>query len=106
MGLRIALCQCDIAWEQPARNLARREPMGAAAEAEGGLLPELFVPADRTGTALRHPDSLIHPMGEDGRAVAAALQARMSPGLRKPQPDRKEVHVARRSINRKTGITL
>ena len=45
-------------------------------------------------------------MGEDGRAVAAALLTRMYPGLRKPQPDRKEVHVARRSINRKTGITL
>ena len=28
MELRIALCQCDIAWEQPARNLARLEPMG------------------------------------------------------------------------------
>ena len=45
-------------------------------------------------------------MGEDGRAVAAALLARMYPGLRNPEPDRKEVHVARRSINRKTGITL
>ena len=42
MELRIALCQCDIAWEQPARNLARLEPMVAAAEADVVLLPELF----------------------------------------------------------------
>ena len=41
MELRIALCQCDIAWEQPARNLARLEPMVAAAEADVVLLPEL-----------------------------------------------------------------
>lgn len=39
MELRIALCQCDIAWEQPARNLARLEPMVAAAEADVVLLP-------------------------------------------------------------------
>ena len=42
MELRIALCQCDIAWEQPARNLARLEPIVAAAEADVVLLPELF----------------------------------------------------------------
>ena len=49
MELRIALCQCDIAWEQPARNLARLEPMVAAAEADVVLLPELFA----TGFTLR-----------------------------------------------------
>ena len=45
-------------------------------------------------------------MGEDGRAVAAALLAQMYPDRRKPQQDRKEVHVARRPTDRKTGITL
>ena len=51
MELRIALCQCDIAWEQPARNLARLEPMVAAAEADVVLLPELFA----TGFTLDPP---------------------------------------------------
>ena len=34
MQLRIALCQTDIAWEQPARNLARLEPLVAGADAD------------------------------------------------------------------------
>ena len=42
MTLRIALCQCGVEWEQPARNLARLEPQVAAAEADVVLLPELF----------------------------------------------------------------
>ena len=42
MQLRIALCQHDIAWEQPARNLARLEPLVAAAAADVVVLPELF----------------------------------------------------------------
>ena len=42
MQLRIALCQTDIAWEQPARNLARLEPLVAGADADVVVLPELF----------------------------------------------------------------
>lgn len=42
MDLRIALCQHDIAWEQPAQNLARLEPLVAAAAADVVVLPELF----------------------------------------------------------------
>lgn len=42
MTLRIALCQCGVEWEQPARNLARLEPQVAAAETDVVLLPELF----------------------------------------------------------------
>ena len=63
MELRIALCQCDIAWEQPARNLARLEPMVAAAEADVVLLPELFA----TGFTL-------DPAGVAGGAVVTALR--------------------------------
>ena len=40
--LHIALCQTDIAWEQPARNLARLEPLVAGADADVVVLPELF----------------------------------------------------------------
>ena len=39
MQLRIALCQTDIAWEQPARNLARLEPLVAGADADVVVLP-------------------------------------------------------------------
>ncbi len=42
MTLRIALCQCDIEWELPVRNLARLELLVASAEADVVLLPELF----------------------------------------------------------------
>ena len=42
MELRIALCQTDIAWEQPERNLARLEPLVAGADADVVVLPELF----------------------------------------------------------------
>lgn len=42
MELRIALCQTDIAWEQPVRNLARLEPLVAGADADVVVLPELF----------------------------------------------------------------
>lgn len=64
MGLRIALCQCDIAWEQPARNLARLEPMVAAADADVVLLPELFA----TGFTLA-PAGVAE--GDDGAVVTA-----------------------------------
>ena len=64
MGVRIALCQCDIAWEQPARNLARLEPMVAAADADVVLLPELFA----TGFTLA-PAGVAE--GDDGAVVTA-----------------------------------
>lgn len=64
MDLRIALCQYDIAWEQPARNLARLEPMIAAADADVVLLPELFA----TGFTL---DPAGVPEGDDGAVVMA-----------------------------------
>ena len=64
MGVRIALCQCDIAWEQPARNLARLEPMVAAADADVVLLPELFA----TGFTLA-PAGVAE--GDDGAVVMA-----------------------------------
>ena len=64
MELRIALCQCDIAWEQPARNLARLEPMVAAADADVVLLPELFA----TGFTLA-PAGVAE--GDDGAVVTA-----------------------------------
>ena len=82
MELRIALCQCDIAWEQPARNLARLEPMVAAAEADVVLLPELFA----TGFTL-------DPAGVAdgaGGAVVTALRRRQRRRYRKRtflQPD-------------------
>ena len=64
MGLRIALCQYDIAWEQPARNLARLEPVVAAADADVVLLPELFA----TGFTLA-PAGVAE--GDDGAVVTA-----------------------------------
>ena len=42
MQLRIALCQTDIAWEQPAQNLARLEPLVAGVDADVVVLSELF----------------------------------------------------------------
>lgn len=79
MQLRIALCQTDIAWEQPARNLARLEPLVAGADADVVVLPELFstgftldpapvaeAPAGRSSSALRRWAV------QYGKAVAAA----------------------------------
>ena len=40
--MRIALCQTDIAWEQPAQNLARLEPLVAGVDADVVVLSELF----------------------------------------------------------------
>ena len=64
MDLRIALCQHDIAWEQPAQNLARLEPLVAAAAADVVVLPELFA----TGFTLA-PAGVAE--GDDGAVVTA-----------------------------------
>lgn len=61
MSLRIALCQTDIEWERPERNLAQLEPLVAAADADVILLPELFATGftlDPAGVADR-PDGPI-----------------------------------------------
>lgn len=42
MKLNIAVCQVDMEWERTAENLARLEPIVAAADADIVVLPEMF----------------------------------------------------------------
>lgn len=78
--LRIALCQTDIEWRQPLRNLERTERLVAQAEADLVLLPEMFA----TGFDL-HPSRSDKTAGEKtaermggwavryGKAVAGSI---------------------------------
>ncbi len=52
MKLRIAICQYDMEWMSPARNLERVEPMVASAEADVVVLPEMFATGFVTDNAL------------------------------------------------------
>lgn len=80
MTLRIALCQCGIEWEQPARNLARLEPLVAAAEADVVVLPEMFATGftlDPRGVAEGPGGSVVEAMrrwaAQYGKAVAGSV---------------------------------
>ena len=42
MEMRIAVCQTDMEWMNPERNLERLEPLVAGAGADLVLLPEMF----------------------------------------------------------------
>lgn len=80
MKLRIALCQCNIAWEQPARNLARLEPLVAAAAADLVVLPEMFATGfttDPAGVADRTDGAVVTTLrrwaSRYGKAVAGSV---------------------------------
>ncbi len=64
MNLRVAACQVDMEWENTAANLARLEPVVAAADADVVVLPEMFA----TGFKLK-PACVAEPM--DGAVVSA-----------------------------------
>lgn len=80
MELRIALCQTDIAWEQPAQNLARLEPLVAGADADVVVLPELFATGftlDPAGAAETPDGPVVQTLRrwavQYGRAVAGSV---------------------------------
>lgn len=64
MEIKVAICQVDMEWENTARNLARLEPIVAAAAADVVVLPEMFA----TGFKLR-PAVVAEPA--DGPVVTA-----------------------------------
>lgn len=66
MEMRIAVCQTDMEWMNPERNLERLEPLVAGAGADLVLLPEMFA----TGFVLRAAEAA----EPDGGPIAATLQ--------------------------------
>ena len=64
MKMQISICQFDMEWEQPSRNLAALEPVVASAAGDIVLLPEMFA----TGFKLR-ASAAAQPM--DGEIVTA-----------------------------------
>lgn len=78
--MKIAICQTDIAWKQPARNLARLESLVAAADADVVLLPEMFATGFATnpsGAAEAQDGPIVTAMlrwtAQYGRAVAGSV---------------------------------
>lgn len=66
MEMRIAVCQTDMEWMNPERNLERLEPLVAGAGADLVLLPEMFA----TGFVLRAAEAA----EPEGGPIAATLQ--------------------------------
>lgn len=64
--MRIAVCQTDMEWMNPGRNLERLEPLVAGAGADLVLLPEMFA----TGFVLRAAEAA----EPDGGPIASTLQ--------------------------------
>lgn len=89
MNLRVALCQTEAAWRDPAGNLRRAEALVARADADLVLLPELFatgfdvsVSASAASVGGSVADAMRDWAVRYGRAVAGSVAVATAEGFR------------------------